>query len=112
MSTFFVDSSALGRRYLAEVGSAWMLSWITKASGQIIIVCDLAPIELFSTFARLQRESRLPASTVIILQNAVLIDMQREYISVALDGPVMVQARNLVTRYPLRTLDAIQLACA
>ncbi len=38
--------------------------------------------------------------------------MQREYISVALDSSVLVQARILVSRYPLRTLDAIQLACA
>ena len=112
MSNFFVDSSALGKRYLAEVGSAWVLSWIRKSSGNVVIVCDLAPIEIFSAFARLQGEKLLLPTNAAILQKALLIDMEMEYISVALDAPSLIQARSLVSKYPLRTLDAIQLACA
>ena len=107
-----MDSSALGRRYLAEVGSAWVLSWLPKAAGHVVIVSELAPVELYSTFARLQRDGRLPAAVVTVLQTALLIDMQREYVSVALETSVLSQARTLVSRHPLRTLDAIQLSCA
>ncbi len=41
-----------------------------------------------------------------------MIHLEREYLAVPLDASVLVTARQLVGKYPLRTLDAIQLACA
>jgi predicted nucleic acid-binding protein len=38
--------------------------------------------------------------------------VKSEYLALPLDDPVLVRARDLVTRYPVRTLDAIQLASA
>jgi predicted nucleic acid-binding protein len=46
------------------------------------------------------------------LGNAFLLHAEREYLTVPLDSRVLAQARTLVGRYPLRTLDAIQLASA
>lgn len=112
MSTYFADSSALGRRYLVEVGSAWVLSWMGSAAGNVVIVSDLAPIELFSAFARRQREGTLAAANALALQSNVLRHMDKEYVPVALDSPVLTEARRLVSQYTLRTLDAIQLSCA
>ena len=112
MTTFFADTSALGKRYVSEVGSSWVLSWILPSAGHIIVVSDLAQIETFSVFARLQREGLFSPADVAILQNQALLHLEKEYLTVALEAPVLAQARQLVDRYPLRTLDAIQLACA
>jgi hypothetical protein len=38
--------------------------------------------------------------------------MKEEYITVALDDPVLQRASDLLTKYLLRSLDALQLACA
>ena len=42
MSAFFVDTSALAKRYLAETGSAWVRSWILPRTGNVTIITRLA----------------------------------------------------------------------
>ncbi|MCC7451711.1 MAG: type II toxin-antitoxin system VapC family toxin [Anaerolineae bacterium] len=112
MTTFFVDTSALGRRYLPEIGSAWVTSWIVPAATNIVVISDLTTVEMLAVFARLQRERKLTTSDAAILQNNFLLHVQTEFLIVSLDQSVILQARALVAKYPLRTLDAIQLACA
>ena len=112
MSTFFVDTSALGRRYLPEIGSAWVRSWIAPTAGHVIIISDLTPVEMFSVLARRQRERSISPSDVTAAQNDMLLHVEKEYLSVPLESDVLVQARRLVSQHVLRTLDAIQLSCA
>lgn len=112
MSNFFVDTSALGRRYLSEVGSAWVRSWITPASKNVILVSDLTSIEMFSVLARRQREKFISELDTEAARNEVLLHIEKEYLSVRLESDVLIQARELVGKHALRTLDAIQLSCA
>jgi predicted nucleic acid-binding protein len=69
-------------------------------------------VEGFSTFARLSRENRITSSSLIQLQAVFLLHFEQEYLVVPLNELVLALARQLVNRYPLRTLDAIQLASA
>jgi predicted nucleic acid-binding protein len=112
LTTFFVDTSALARRYLAEVGSAWTLSWIEPPAGNVIIISELARVELISTLTRLQREGKLAATNALKLHNDFLLHTVAEYLVVPVESNVFQQAVGLVQKYPLRTLDALQLACA
>ena len=112
MTTIFVDTSALGRRYLREIGSSWTLTWILRAAGNVIGIAEITPIEMFSTFARLLRENVYMASDITSMQNNLLLDVENEYLPIPLEPSILLQARTLVTRHPLRTLDAIQLASA
>src|SRR5260221_4761464 len=112
LSTFFVDTSALGRRYLPEIGTAWVRQWIVPAAGNVIIICDLTPVEMFSALARRQREKSVSPADVAAAQKDVLVHVEKEYLSVGLESDVFIQARLLVSKYVLRTLDAIQLSCA
>jgi predicted nucleic acid-binding protein len=112
LSTYFVDTSALGKRYLSEVGSSWVRSWSTPNSGNILVIAELTTIEMLSAFSRLLRTGSLSASDIANLRNNFLHHAEMEYIVVPLDTAVVRHARNLVTSHPLRTLDAIQLACA
>ena len=59
MSTFFVDSSALAKRYLTEVGSNWVIQWIEPAAGNVVIVSELALAEMQSLLARREREGAI-----------------------------------------------------
>ena len=112
MTTFFVDTSALGRRYIPEIGSPWVRSWIEPAAGNIIVISDLTPVEMFAVLARRQREKSVSAADMAVAQKNVLFHVEKEYLAVGLEADVLVQARLLVSKYTLRTLDAIQLACA
>lgn len=109
---FYVDTSALNRRYLNETGAVWVRSWIRPAAGNVITVSDLAAIEGFSAYARLRRENRLTPLRHARVQSLLLWHIEREYLVIPLIETVLSQARRLINAYPLRTLDAIQLASA
>jgi len=112
VSTFFVDTSALGRRYLMEVGWQWTRKWMLKPAGNVVLISELTSVEMVSVFARLQREKKLPTVQVAALNNKFLLDSSREYLIVPTDTSVFTIAQSLVAKYPLRTLDALQLASA
>jgi uncharacterized protein len=112
MSNYYFDTSAIVKRYLVEMGSTWVSTLVVPAAGNVIVICDLTAVEFFSTTARRQREATLTPANALILQTRFLADFEREYLSIPLEDVVLSRARNLLTRYPLRSLDAIQLACA
>lgn len=59
MTIYFVDTSALAKRYLIEVGSAWVGSWIEPSAGNTIVIFRLTPIEFLSVLQRRTREKTL-----------------------------------------------------
>lgn len=112
MTTYFVDTSSLVKRYVNESGSAWVRSWIELSAGNVIIVSERTAVEVFSALSRRRRDGTLTANAVLSLQNDFLFHMENEYIVVVLDSTILAKARQLVEQYPLRTLDSIQLTCA
>ena len=112
MSTCYFDTSALLKRYLNESGSGWIRKLADPAYGNIVVVCDLTSVEVFSAFARRQREGTLSPENALILQNQFLAHFEREYLSLPLEAAILSRARNLTRFYPLRSLDSLQLASA
>ena len=112
MSTFFVDTGALVKRYIAEIGSPWVLTWIEPTAGNVTVISELATVEIFSSLSRRGREGLLSPKDLQVLQSDFLVHVETEYLTVPLDLMVLAQARTLVNKHPLRALDAVQLACA
>lgn len=112
MSVFFADSSALVKRYITEIGSAWVRGWALPVHGNIVVISEIAAVELVSAFARRRREGSLTAAAFDLLRNNFLLHTEREYLTVRLERDVLRRAGDVAARHPLRTLDAIQLACA
>jgi len=109
---YFVDTSALAKRYFPEIGSSWVLSWILPSAGNTIVVAELAFIEMASVIERRKREGKILSNQATILHSNLYLHMRQEYLVSPLDSTVVIQARRLVRNYPLRSLDAIQLASA
>src|SRR5262245_2272680 len=112
MTTFFVDSSALAKRYLREIGSNWVLSWIEPAAGNVTVISDLSLVEIRTLLARRVREKTLSPTRAAKLKADFLLHAKEDYLVVAIDDAVTKQAANLADGYPLRALDSIQLASA
>jgi predicted nucleic acid-binding protein len=112
LSLLFLDTSALAKRYLVEIGSIWVMGLAQPAAGNVLVMADLATVEMASLLARRVREGTLPAANATLLLREFLRHAEREYLSVPQDTNVLTLARALVERYPLRALDAIQLASA
>jgi len=76
------------------------------------MISDLTPVEGFSVFARLRRADAISGTRHARLQAVFSWHVANEYLVTSIGSSVMRQAQRLVNRYPLRTLDAIQLASA
>ncbi|MBU2600719.1 MAG: type II toxin-antitoxin system VapC family toxin [Actinobacteria bacterium] len=105
----FLDTSALVKRYVDEPGSDTIAAVLAEADR--LIVSALTLPECVSAFRRLAREGhvtseqyeRLKAIVLLDLSDAVVCHVVPEVIDLAID---------CLEQYPLRTLDAMQLAGA
>jgi uncharacterized protein len=112
LSEFFVDTSALVKHYVNETGSVWVQSWMSRSAGNVIVLSQLASVEFVAVLARRLREGKMTPVEFTTLRGAFLTDKDEFYLSIDLDDAVFIHARDLVADHVLRTLDAIQLACA
>jgi uncharacterized protein len=112
MSLIFADTSAIAKRYLSEIGSAWVRGWCDLAASNTIVIAETAIVEMVALLARRQREGTVNAGMFARLRNDFLLHVDREYAVIDVRNPLLLDASQLVTAHPLRTLDAIQLASA
>jgi predicted nucleic acid-binding protein len=112
VTVYFVDSSALAKRYLVETGTSWVISWIEPAAGNIILVSELALVEMQSLLTRRMREGSITSAAAMMLKNDFSLHYQDEYLVILADTPIYQAAGQMVSNHRLRTLDAIQLASA
>jgi predicted nucleic acid-binding protein len=116
MARYFLDSSALVKRYHQEHGSAEVADLLSKP-GNRFFVSRLALVEIHSAFARLVREQALSESDFKSLILRLEADVASGLFSVAalssrrLDSAALLLRTQGLTQ-SLRTLDAIQLANA
>lgn len=106
---WFLDTSALVKRYINEPGSAEVRALFRRA--RTIAVARIASAELAAAVARQCREGLVSVST----RDAILdrIDRDLTHLTVVeLRAPVLTRIPALVRRWPLRAYDAVQLASA
>lgn len=107
---YFLDSSALVKRYVAEVGSDWVRGIADPADRNQLIIARVTWVEVASALARRGREGVLPKEAVARAIDAFQYDLDTQYQVVELDQEVALTAGQLVLKYPLRAYDAVQLA--
>lgn len=112
MSDYFVDTGALAKRYLPEAGTQWVRHWMRPSTGNIVAVTELARVEMFSLLGHYSRSGALDAQVLTVLKSNFLRHLQAEYFVIPVDTQVLIAASALADKYPLRPLDAVQLACA
>lgn len=109
----FLDTSTLVKLYdPTEPGVAVLLESLGPVTR--IVLSDLAQVEFVSAFQRKVRRGDIsPRQAAAVI--ATFQQSSAEYAWVTLNAPVLAQAAQLLELYSsaaLRSLDAIQLACA
>jgi predicted nucleic acid-binding protein len=112
VNVYFLDSSALVKRYVAEVGSAWIQAITTPAARNKLIIARLTWVEILSAFARRQREGTTAPDDAASAIKSFRYDLDHQYQVVELSRTLIEAAGQLVSKHPLRASDAIQLASA
>ena len=108
MNVFF-DSSALAKRYVEEKGSERVETILGPAAALAVSVICLP--EVVSALCRRQRERRLSKSQYASAKSALFLDMEDATV-LGITEQVIAQAIELLERWPLRSADALHIACA
>jgi predicted nucleic acid-binding protein len=112
VATTYLDTSALVKRYVAEVGSAWVRRMVARPVQHILYMAALTEVEVRSALQRLVREGRLDTTQAHRVTQRVRQHFMRRYQLIRITRPIVAEAGKLVEGYPLRAYDAVQRACA
>ncbi len=113
MSRFFLDSSALVKRYLTETGSAWIHQQALPRAGNSIAVVEITRVEVAAAIAARHRASKgITRQERDGIVSLLLNHFDQEYQIIALTPDVIGQAVALTQNHRLRGYDAIQLSAA
>ena len=106
---YFLDTSALLKRYLNEVGSVYLRRLLGLADS-LFYQTFLTPLEVTSALYRQHRARQLSAEELSLFLKSYAAHSHEEYLLVPYSESVMDLADRLIARHPIRSLDAIQLA--
>jgi predicted nucleic acid-binding protein len=112
MAATYYDSSALVKRYVVEVGSAWVRRMVARPAHHVLYTAALTEVEVRSALQRLVREGRLDAAQAQRLTQRMMQHFTRRYQVIQITRTVVTQAGMVLERHALRAYDAVQLACA
>ncbi len=112
VTAYFLDTSALAKRYMVELGTDWIQSITTAPTENQLFLSQLTWVELHSAIARRQREQSLTPEQAEQLLSAAQQHWDSQYYIVKIDDLLIQLAANLVKQHPLRAYDAVQLASA
>jgi len=105
----FLDSSALAKRYIKEPGSDKVRSAFGQASE--VAICLISPPEILSALCRVRRHGSISVAQYDEAKSALYTDIEDMAVC-AITVSVVYKAIDLIERFPLRTLDALHVACA
>lgn len=113
MSDFFLDTSAIVKRYSPEAGSGWIKAITDTIAGHDITLAEITLAEVAAAFAA---KARAPGGITIEERDQALADFLRDcdehYDLLSISREVIDLAVSLTQRHKLRGYDAVQLAGA
>jgi predicted nucleic acid-binding protein len=111
MTTFYLDSSALVKRYAIEAGTAWVRE-LCEQSDNVIAVALFGLAEMAAAVNGKRRGGAIDAVASAAILNDLKADAATQHSLLDVDQFVVDAAIDLTGRHRLRGYDAIHLACA
>lgn len=110
MALYFLDSSAVVKRYVAEAGHAWIVALCDPAQGHDLHNAQAALVEVVATLCRKAREAAITAAE----RDSLVADFRRDttttYAVRSVTTAIYTRAGDLCRAHRLCAYDAIQLA--
>lgn len=110
MAVYFVDSSALVKRYINEVGSSWIDNLLSQSSNEVLIA-EITQVEVVAALTRRGRGAGMTPQTASQACNRFRAHTSSKYQLVSL-GQIIRNAVLQAEVHALRGYDAVQLATA
>ncbi len=112
MGVYFLDSSGIVKRYVAETGTAWIKQLCDPASGNDIYTAHVTGAEAAAAVMRRVRRAEIAARDGSVAIADLQTHLRTNYTIIPITEEVVQRAITLVQQHRLRGYDAIQLAAA
>jgi hypothetical protein len=112
MSIFFLDTSALVKRYIVEQGTVWIRALTDPLIGNTAVLSEVTLVEAAAALAARQRGHFITLAERDIAVDLLLRHADTEYALSPVTRTMVDQALSLTQRHRRRGYDAVQLATA
>ncbi len=112
MAAWFLDSSAVIKRYVRERGTAWIRTITDPAAAHQLFVARLAVVEVAATLARQARAGKITAAEAALGIHQLRHAFAHEFRVVEITPVLATHALNHIQTHALRGSDALHLAAA
>lgn len=112
MADFFLDSSAVVKRYVREAGSSWVRRLTDARAGHDVYVARVAAVEVVAAIGRRERSGELTARQAASMVTRFRGHLALRYNIIELTSDVADRAADLARSRGLRAYDSVQLATA
>jgi uncharacterized protein len=109
---YFLDSSAIVKRYISEIGSDWIQQLTHEGTSNQLFVARITWVEVLSALSRRQREGFLDSASYTHIKTVFKTHLNQQYRILDIDNQLLNSAGDLVSQYPLRAYDSVQLTAA
>jgi predicted nucleic acid-binding protein len=112
MAAFFLDTSALVKRHVTEVGSGWVRAQTAVKAGHTLYIAGITAVEMTSAITRRQRGRSLSAAQGAAIYGHFRRHLAQRYVVLEITPALMAAAMVLARSHGLRAYDAVQLSAA
>lgn len=112
MAAYYLDSSALVKRYLAETGWAWVQTLCDPANGNEICLARITLVEVVSAVSRRRDGGSISTGQATTVLDRFRQDWHTDFAIVEMTPALLENAASVADTYLLRAYDAVQLAAA
>ena len=112
MTAYFLNSSALVKRYALETGTAWIGRLCDPMANPTILIANVTIVEMAAALASKRRSQEITAEAYGWMMQDFIRDAANQYRILSVDQRVITLGVDLTGRQKLRGYDAVQLAVA
>lgn len=112
MAAYFLDTSAVVKRYAQEMGTAWVQSIADPTVGHLLAVVRITLAETVAALTRKERGGLVTPHAAVTALSDFDVDFANQYVIVEVSPGLVGQAATLARKHALRGYDAVQLAAA
>jgi predicted nucleic acid-binding protein len=107
---YFVDSSALVKRYVQEDGTAWLRRLTRRSTGRRIYLSRINTVEVAAAVARRRKGRKLTAAKASSILYRFRQHLAGRYTLMEISPALLDDAMRLANAHSLRAYDAVQAA--
>jgi len=111
MAVYFLDTSALLKKYVRETGTEWV-SAVMDSDENDCLIARVTLVEAVAAVARRAKAGHLSRRQAESILNKVMVELPSRVIVIEITAGVADQAMLMARTHALRGYDAIQLAAA